>query len=80
MAFVELVAAFLMVHFYFVEVDGDSGFGLADGPTVVATGVYIVAVVLVVKVALVGSEQLVHSEVVLDAVLLVVADSVYFPT
>ena len=54
-----------MVRFYFVEEDGNSSFGLADGPVVVVTGVYAVAVVFVAEVALVGSEQLVRFEVVL---------------
>ena len=63
-----------MVHFYSVEEDGDSNFALADGPAVVA-GVYTVVAVLVAEVALLESKQLVHSKVVLDDVLLVVADS-----
>ena len=76
MACVRLPATFLVVHSYSVEEDGDFGVGLADGPAAVAR-VCTVAVVLVVEVALVGFEQLVHSEVVLDAVLLVVVDFAY---
>ena len=75
MACVELVIAFLVMHFYYVEEDGDFGVGLADGPTA-AAGVCTAVVVLVAKVALVDSEQLMHSKVVLDTVLLVV-DSTY---
>ena len=76
-AVAELAAAFLVVHFYSVEEDMDFGIGLADGSVAVAR-VSTAAVVLVAEVALADFEQLVHSEVVLDAVLLVVADSANF--
>ena len=75
MAYLELIVAFLVVHSYSVVEDADSDSALADGPAVVAVGVYIVAVVLLTEVALLDSEQSVGSEVVLDAVLLVVVYS-----
>ena len=62
------------MHSYSVE----NGFALADGLVAAAVGVYTVAEGLVVVVALAGFEQLVHSGAVLDAVLLVVADSAYY--
>ena len=55
------------MHSYFVEEDAGSYYGLTDG-LVVAVGVCTVGVVLTAVVALVGSGQLVHFEVVLDAV------------
>ena len=77
MAYSELVAVCLVVHSYSVKEDVDSGSALADGPGFVAVGVYTVAVVLVAEVALVGSEQLGHSEVVPDAMLLGVTEPAY---
>ena len=62
------------MHSYSVE----DGFALADGPVVAAVVVYTVAEGLVAGVALAGFEQPVHSGAVLDAVLLVVADSAYY--
>ena len=76
MACFGIVAAFLVVHSYSVEEDGDFGVGFADGLAVIA-GVCIVVVVLVVEVALVGFAQPLHSDVVLDAVLPGVVDSAY---
>ena len=74
MAYLELVAACLVVHLYSIVEDEDSYFALADGPLVVAIGVYIAAVVLIAEVALLDYEQPVCSEVVLNVVVLVVAD------
>ena len=67
------IAAFLVVHSYSVAEDFDSDFALADGPAAIAR-VYTVAVVPIAEVALLDSKQLVHSKVVLDAVVLVVVD------
>ena len=74
MAYFELATAFLLAHCYSIEEDKDSDFALVDGPAPVA-GVYSIAVVVVAKVTLLDSKQLVHSEVVLGVVLLVVVDS-----
>ena len=74
MACLELVAACLVVHSYFV----DDGFALVDGRAAAAVVVYTVAEGLAAGVASVGSEQPVHSGAVLDVVLLVVADSAYY--
>ena len=65
------------MHFYSVEEDADSDYAIADRPAVVA-GVCIIAVGLVAEVVLVGFEQPMRSEVVLDAVLLVVVDYAYY--
>ena len=65
------------MHSYSVDEDVDSVSDLVDGLVATAVEVYTVAKGLVAEVALAGSGQLVHSGVVLDAVLLVVADSVY---
>ena len=56
MAYLELVAACLIVHSYSVEEDANSDFSLAGGPTVAVAGVYTVAVGLVAVVALVDFE------------------------
>lgn len=77
MAFFGLAVAFLVVHSYSVEEDSDFDSDLADGLAVAVVEVYTVADGLVAGVALAGSRQLMHSEVVLDAVLLVVADFAY---
>ena len=77
MACFELVAAFLVVHFYFAGNDADSDSVLADG-LVAAAEVYIVTEGHVARVALAGFEQPVHSGAVLDAVLLGVANSAYY--
>ena len=74
MAYLELAVAFLVVHPCSIVEDVDSDSALVNRPAVVAVGVYTAAVVLVAKVALLGSEQLMHSEVVLDVVLHVVTD------
>ena len=63
-----------MVHSCSVEEDGDSDFALTDGP-IAAARVYTIALLLTAEVALLDYEQLVHSELVLDVVLLVVIDS-----
>ena len=59
------------MHSYSAE----EGFALTDG--LVAAEVYTVAEELAIGVTLAGFEQPVHFEVVLDAVLLVAADSAY---
>ena len=77
MACFELVAAFLVVHFYSIEEDVDSDSGLADRLVAAAVEVYTVAEGLAAGVTSVSFGQPVHSGVVLDAVLPVVADSAY---
>ena len=74
MACFGLAAACLVVHSYSIE----DGSALADGPIAAAVVVYTVAEGLVAGVALAGFEQPVNSEVVLDAVLLVVANFAYY--
>ena len=73
-----LVVAFLAVHSYFVEEDIDSDSDLADGLVAAAIEVYTAAEGLVAEVALAGSEQPMHSEAVLDAVLLGATNSAYY--
>ena len=62
------------MYSYYVE----DSFAFADGPIAVAE-VYTTAEELVAEVALAGLGRLVHSKVVPDAVLLVVADFAYCP-
>ena len=73
-AYSEPAVAFLAVHFYTAEEDADSDSVLADELDA-AVEVYIVAVEPAAGVALAGSVQLMHSEVVPGAVFLVVAGS-----
>ena len=75
-AYSEPVAASLAVHSYTAEEDADSDSVLADELDA-AVEVYIVVVEPAAGVALAGSVQLMHSEVVPGSVSLVVADSVY---
>ena len=74
-AYSEFVAAFLAVHSYSAEEYADSDSVLADELDA-AVEVYIVAVAPAAGVALAGSVQLMHSEVVPGAVFLDVADAV----
>ena len=76
MACFELAVASLVVHSYSAEEDADSDSVLADELDA-AVEVYIVTVGPAAGVVWAGSVQLVHSGVVLDAVLPVVADSAY---